>query len=283
MATASDTPSRPPVPWTPSAGLAVLLATTLVVAGCVSLPGTGAGADGTDGDGASPPPAAYGVEGCVLFEAVVPGDQARTQAALPPGFAPVDYGTYWGGPQSGDSAISVVWLDCESLTTADGSVAHREVLLGAYVTAPVELGHDDASPFYLFEVLTPTSALRDLLAPFGWTPPAGVNASLDEGQAGQVRADVRVDGGGSLSGQGTFPAGDQDTGTFVFDNFHAPDDGELVRQRLGFSTFPYRVGPVTLTVRGVAPLTDLVGDGETDGLGYHAWDVTYGAVVEQVR
>lgn len=263
----------------------LLLLAAPALGGCLSLPGTGPGADGTGGDagdGALPPPAAYGVEGCVLFEAVVPGDRVRTQAALPPGFAPVDYGTYWGGPPSGDSAISVVWFDCDRLTTADGTTAHREVLLGAYVTAPVELRDDDAAPFYLFEVLTPTEALRDLLAPFGWTPPAGVNASLDVGQAGQVRADARVPDGGSLSGRGTFPAGDQDTGTFAFDNFHATDDG-LVRQRLGFQTFPYRIGPVTLTVRGVAPLSDLVGDGETEGLGYHAWAIDFGAIVEQVR
>lgn len=264
----------------PLALLLVLAAPPL--AGCLAPTDGGARLD------RPPDPVTYAVQGCTLFEAVVPGDMLRTEAALPAGFSPVDYGTYWGGPPTGDSALSAVWFDCERFAgPGNGTAAtadHAEVFLGAYVTVPVDLRSDDTTPFYLFETLTTNADLRALLAPFGWRPPDGVSLSLEAGAADRVQATAATDAG-SMEGEGAFPAGDQSTGTFTFHNFHTGAEG-LVRQRLDFQDFAYRTAPVTLQVDGIEPLASLVEevqDGQAAGLGFFAADVTVSVRVEQVE
>lgn len=253
--------------------LAVLVAVAaLALAGCLRVPPT---------DGSDPVDAfRYEVAGCDLFETVVPGDMHATRAALPPGFEPVDYGTYWGGPAIDRSAISVVWWDCATYRSPGNASTHREVYLGAYVEVPTELS-TEASPFFLFDVVSDNDAYTDGLASVGWQARIPDSFALDDGAANRTLAEVTTDDAG-LAGEGTFAAGDLRTGQFAFANYHPVADG-FALQHLEFEDFRYRTAPVQLAVRDLQPLRDLVGDGTTSGMGYRGWGVAYEASVQVVR
>lgn len=221
------------------------------------------------------PASTYAVEGCTLLEAVVPGDWMATEAHLPAGFDPVDYGSYWGGPATGDSAISVVVFDCPTFAHDGSDRSHREVLIGAYVEVALDRQPEDASPFYLFDTWTPDRAYADLLDRYGWQAPAADDVTLARGASGHATGGMAAEGG-SVSVEGAFPAGDTSTGTFAFLNYHEGRQG-MVHQRLAFQDFPYRTGPARLDVDGIAPLVGLVGEGTTEGLGYLGWEIAYDA------
>lgn len=222
-------------------------------------------------------PAAYALSGCTLVEAIVPGDMQGARAQLPAGYEPVDYGEYWGGPPTGDSAVSVVLLECDRYDDGATRRDHAEALFGAYVEFPLEHRDPDAGSFYVFDAASTTPAHRSAVEAVGW--PAGVAdrvaAQVDPG--GGVAAEAVGSGWWAEIG-GSFPAGDRTTGTFAFVNHHVADGG-LTAQRLGFDSFPYRTAPVELAVHGVEPVVDLVGEGQVQGVGYHGRSVDLQASV----
>lgn len=219
----------------------------------------------------------YNVTGLRLVEAVVPGDMVATEARLPAGYEPVDYGAYWGGPATGDSAVSVVVLDGGTYEDGEAARDHAEVLVGAYVEVAVEDRAPDIHPFYVFDVATTNPAYRADLADAGWQALLTDRVEAEAETTGLVQADASGPGW-SVGLGGAFPAGDTTTGTFTFENHHVDAKGRI-RQRLDFASFSYRTAPVELTVDGLDVLVDLVGDGTTRGMGYHGWEVGYDATV----
>lgn len=252
--------------------VAVLLLVVAALAGCLQ-----AGQLGGSPVAAGDEPVAYALEGCALVEAVVPGDLRATRAALPAGYLPVDYGEYWGGPPTGDSAVSVVVLDCDRYDDGTGRRDHGEVLFGAYVTFPVEHRDPDAGSFYVLDAASTTPAHRSAVQAVRWPATAADRAVASQGAGGAVEARAAGPGWWAEIG-GSFPAGDATTGTFAFVNHHVPEEG-LAVQRLGFESFPYRTAPVELAVHGVDPVVDLVGEGTVEGIGYHGRQVDLAATV----
>lgn len=252
--------------------VAALIVVVAAFAGCLQ-----AGQLGGSGPAAGDGPVAYALEGCALVEAVVPGDLQATRAALPAGYLPVDYGEYWGGPATGDSAISAVVLDCDRYEGDTTRRDHAEVLFGAYVTFPVEHRDPDAGSFYVLDAASTTGAHRSAVAAASWPATVADRAEASQGAGGAVEARAAGPGWWAEIG-GSFPAGDATTGTFAFVNHHVADDG-LAVQRLGFDSFPYRTAPVELSVHGVDPVVDLVGEGTVEGVGYHGRSVDLSATV----
>lgn len=249
-----------------------LVALAVLTGGCIGA--VDPGQPTTQAPGAIPA-STYAVEGCTLLEAVVPGDWHATEARLPAGFDPVDYGDYWGGPATGDSAISVVVFDCPTFVLDGADRSHREVLIGAYVEVARDRQPEDASPFYLFDTWTPDRAYADLLDRYGWQAPTADDVTLVRDASGHATGGMTAEEG-SVSVEGAFPAGDSSTGTFAFLNYHRGRQG-MVHQRLAFQDFTYRMGPTRLDVDGIAPLVGLVGEGTTEGWGYLGWEIAYDA------
>lgn len=263
--------------------LVVACVVAVALAGCIQAADGPDGRDGVDdvaGDSAGAEPYAYRLAGCTLFEGVLPGDWTATEAALPAGYTPVDYGAYWGGPDTGDSAVSLVWWDCPTYADGDVDRGHRELFVGAYVEVAADDRPVNATPFYLFDVAASNPAYRDALGARGWTPMRLDGFGVQVGAAGDVAADAGGQGW-SANGSGTFPAGDRQTGTFAFENHHVVGAARI-EQRMAFSSFSYRTGPVEVSVAGVEPLTAILGDDPVQGTGFHGWGVAANVTVERV-
>lgn len=251
--------------------VAAILLVVAALAGCLRAGQLDEAPAGDEG------PLAYDVTGCRLVEAVVPGDLRATRAALPAGYTPVDYGEYWSGPATGDSAISVVALDCDRYEDDATRRTHAEVLFGAYVEFPLEHRDPDAGSFYVFDGASTNPVHRANLREVAW-PATAADRVVTEGQpGGSVQAEAAGSGWWATIG-GAFPAGDTTTGTFAFLDHHVADRGLSV-QRLAFESFSYRTAPVELAVHGVDPVVDLVGDEPVQGIGYDGSEVSFSARV----